>query len=75
MKKAEEYLGHVTAFTTREELYEIGRQIQRDSIKETVKTCADKAKPMLIPHKSFGFETSINREEIISVAEQLINEL
>ena len=32
MKKPIEYLGNVTSFTTREELYEIGRQIQVDSV-------------------------------------------
>ena len=41
MKKAEEYLKEVNSFTTRERLYEIGKQIQIDAINDTVKRCAE----------------------------------
>ena len=43
MKKAKDYLQNVNSFTTREELYNIGRQIQEDAIRETVKNCAENA--------------------------------
>lgn len=36
MKKAEDYLEHVTAFTTREELYNIGRQMQIDAYNQAI---------------------------------------
>lgn len=43
MKEPIEYLGNVNAFTTREELYNIGKQMQIDAIEESVKLCAENA--------------------------------
>ena len=71
MKKSEEYLGHVTAFTTRQELYEIGRQMQRESIDETVKACADKC----IANTLNDDEPVAFKSSILSVAEQLNSQL
>lgn len=41
MKPAEEYLKNVTALTTREKLYEIGKQIQIDAYNEALEDAAN----------------------------------
>ena len=40
MKEPVEYLGNVNAFTTREELYNIGKQIQNDAYNEAINTAS-----------------------------------
>ena len=70
MKKAKDYLGNVNTFTTREELYNIGRQIQEDAIRETVKECSKN-----ISIKWNADHAEINKERFFSVADKLIKEL
>jgi len=41
MKEPIEYLKHVTSFTTRKELYEIGKQIQIDAYNKALDDVAD----------------------------------
>ena len=41
MKKVEEYLSKVNSLTLREDLYDIGRQIQKDAIEYTLQVAAE----------------------------------
>ena len=76
MKKSEDYLGYVTAFTTRQELYEIGRQMQIDAIKTAVNTCAEKARLIFTGTLPSGDDDfNIDRQHILSLSKQLIDEL
>jgi len=43
IKEPIEYLGHVNCFTTREELYNIGRQMQIDAYNEAINDAAKNA--------------------------------
>jgi hypothetical protein len=89
MKKAEEYLKNVTAFTTREELYEIGKQIQIDAINETVELCAEKTRLtdngkklntnryVIEKYNTYHAETEIDvdKDSILDCAKILIDKL
>ena len=44
MKEPIEYLGHVNSLTTREELYDIGKQMQIDAYNEVIKNTAELTK-------------------------------
>lgn len=81
MKKAEDYLKNVNSFTTREELYEIGKQMQIDAIDEAVKLCAKKAyaKFIMVPSAMSGTIYSANiivdKQSILNCAGILKKEL
>ena len=65
MKKPIEYLGNVTAFTTREELYKIGRQIQEDAINKALELC-------LKSNSKFSFNNNL---EMVIREDSMINNI
>jgi len=75
------YLGKVNIFTTREELYNIGKQIQEDTIRETVKKCIENVYCDLIhpPNEEYPeleeSEYRVVKSSILSIADKLIKEL
>lgn len=76
MKTAEEYLKNVTASTTREELYDIGKQIQIDAIDATVKMCAEKAEAIEGWNTGYsGSAASVDKDSILNCAEILKKEI
>lgn len=51
MKEPIEYLEKVNAFTTRKELYDIGKQIQIDAYNQAVDDCIKNAEVDIIDHE------------------------
>lgn len=86
MKSSKEYLKNVNSLTTREDLYNIGKQIQRDAIDEAVKMCANDV--ILVENvavcnsptaddSKFGrnYDFYIDKQSILQVADKLKQEI
>jgi len=73
MKKGTEYLKNVTAFTTREELYNIGKQIQIETIEEAVKLCAEIGVTFLwMNNRDFNIVGDVAREYSEDLKEEIL---
>lgn len=54
MKEPIEYLGNVNSFTTREELYNIGKQMQIEAYNEAIIDSSDNATILMRKKSQFG---------------------
>ena len=70
-----EYLYGYTVHINRELLLEIIKEIQIDTIKETVQACADNVKFKFEDNKDSLMHVIINKSSILEVAEKLIKGL
>jgi len=83
MKEPIEYLGNVNAFTTREELYNIGKQMQIDAWNLAILAAIENSQLELriytdftVKRKNLGFEITTEREnEYYGVSESSILKL
>ena len=76
MKTPEDYMAYVE--TTDEQVLELIRQVQIDTIDYTVKRCAEEAKVMydfghVSYHESDGYE--VKKQSILNVADKIKEEL
>lgn len=68
MKEPIEYLGHINSFTTREELYEIGKQMQIDAWNEAIKIALENATAFFFYDDFDGSpEYGVNKNSILKL--------
>ena len=70
-----EYLNAYNVVINRDTLLEIIKEIQTDTINESVQSCADNAKFKFEDNKDKLMHVIINKSSILEVAEKLIKEL
>ena len=79
MKKAEKYVDGWTFHgkITKQTLINLVKQVQEDAIKETVKMCAEnaKTKPVNSGHSLIWSPDNLDKQSILSVADNLIAEI